>query len=71
MAATVNVNWYIGCEDCRFADEHGRGCEHGLMFPVLLLVAGKRDCPNFKCKTREQIEEQLKQEYYGLHERKV
>ena len=54
--AAGNVNLLMGCEDCRFADTYGRGCEHGLMFPVLLLMAGQRDCPNFKNKTREQLE---------------
>lgn len=59
MAATLNINWYIGCEDCTFADEYGRDCKHGALFPVLLLMANKRECPNFQRKTTEQIKEQL------------
>ena len=60
MAAAMNINLYIGCEDCTFADAHGRDCKHGALFPVLLLMANKSKCPNFKPKTAGQIEEQLK-----------
>ena len=55
----------MGCEDCRFANEHGQGCKYGLLFPVLALMAGYERCPNFKGKTREQIEEQLILKEYG------
>lgn len=47
------------CEDCTFADKYGRNCVHGLMFPILLVLANKEKCPNFKPKTTEQIKEQL------------
>ena len=57
--AALNVNLHIGCEDCTFADAHGRDCKHGLLFPVLLLIAGKSDCPNFKRKNSEQLREQI------------
>lgn len=60
MPATLNINWYIGCEDCTFADAYGRDCKHGALFPVLLLMANKKECPNFQKKTTEQIQEQLK-----------
>lgn len=60
MPATLNINWYIGCEDCTFADAYGRNCEHGALFPVLLLLANKKECPNFQKKTIAQLEEQLK-----------
>lgn len=49
------------CEDCTFADAFGRGCQHGLLFPVMVLMA-YRDvykCPNFEKKTIEQINEQI------------
>lgn len=55
--AALNVNLYIGCEYCTFADAYGRDCKHGAWFPVLLLMANKK-CPNFQKKTTEQIEEQ-------------
>ena len=58
--AALNINLYIGCEDCTFMDAHGRDCKHGALFPVLLLMAIKRHCPNFQRKTTEQINEQLK-----------
>lgn len=43
-----NINLYYGCETCEAADEYGRGCKHGLLFPVLLVMANKRRCPNYK-----------------------
>ena len=30
------------------ADEYGNGCKHGLLFPVLLVIANKRECPNYR-----------------------
>ena len=57
MVPHCNVNLEMGCEDCRFADARGMNCEHGLMFPVPALMAGYRECPNFKKKTIEQLEE--------------
>ena len=58
--SALNINMYMGCEDCTFADAYGRGCKHGALFPVLLLMANKKECPNFQKKTTEQLEEQLK-----------
>lgn len=55
-----SVNLLMGCEDCRFANERGQDCKHGLLFPVLALMAGCGRCPNFEEKTRDQIDEQLK-----------
>ena len=60
MVPHCNVNLQMGCEDCRFADSRGLGCTHGLLSPILALMAGRERCPNFKGKTKEQIEEQLK-----------
>ena len=54
-----NINLNIGCEDCTFANAYGQGCKHGLLFPVLAMVAGYERCPNFERKTSEQIKEQL------------
>ena len=62
--AARDVNIMFRCEDCTFADEYGRGCKHGLLFPVLLLMAGHDRCPNYKDKTREQIEVQLRLKEY-------
>ena len=58
--AQGSINLLMGCEECRFADAYGRGCSHGLLFPVLATMAGYDRCPNFQPKTTEQIKEQLK-----------
>lgn len=36
--AALNINEYYGCFSCEAADEHGNGCRHGLLFPVLLAM---------------------------------
>lgn len=59
MSAGI-INIQLGCEDCTFANAYGQDCKHGLMFPVLAFMAGYKTCPNFKAKTTEQINEQLK-----------
>ena len=51
-------------EDCRYADEYGRSCQHGLLFPILLLMSEKQTCPNFENNTTEQIDEQLRLRQY-------
>jgi hypothetical protein len=62
--AARDIHIMYRCEDCRYADEYGRSCQHGLLFPILLLMAGKQTCPNFENKTTEQIEEQLRLKQY-------
>lgn len=64
MMAGRDIHIMFRCDDCRYADEYGRSCRHGLLFPVLLLMAGKEKCPNFENKTTEQIEEQLRLKEY-------
>lgn len=44
----LNINEYYCCLSCEAADEHGNGCRHGLLFPVLLAMENKRICPNYK-----------------------
>lgn len=61
----------MGCEDCRFANGHGQNCKHGLLFPVLALMAGYERCPNFENKTREQLEEQIRLNEYERKMEKV
>ena len=56
--AAENINLIVKCDQCTFADSQGCGCKHGLMFPVLVFMSGK-ECPNFKTKTTEQLEEQI------------
>ncbi len=57
MASVASVNLIMGCEDCKFADAFGRSCEHGVMFPVLAMMAGYKECPNFEKKTLRQLQE--------------
>lgn len=57
MVPHGNINLEVGCENCRFADARGMNCEHGLMFPILVFLNGMSECPNFKKKTMEQLEE--------------
>lgn len=40
------------CEDCTFADAFGRSCKHGMLFPVMVLMAygDVYKCPNLKKK---------------------
>lgn len=44
----LNINEYYGCFSCEAADEKGNGCKYGLLFPVLLVISSKRNCPNYK-----------------------
>lgn len=47
------------CDQCKSAaDIHGRGCAHGLMFPVLLVMANQTTCPNYEFDPRK-VEERL------------
>lgn len=49
------------CDTCVCAaDIHGRSCRHGLMFSVLLLMTGHKDCPNYKF-DREKARKQSKE----------
>lgn len=56
--AAGNLNLEVGCESCTHSDWCGRGCAHGLLFPVLVFMAGYDECPNFEKKTIEQLKEQ-------------
>lgn len=60
--ATRSINMAIGCEECTHANAYGQDCDYGLMFPPLVFMGGFDKCPNFKPKTTEQLEEQLKNE---------
>ena len=52
------MNGIVGCRRCIYADAYGRGCKHGLMFPVLVFMT-QQPCPNYQQKTLEQLKEQL------------
>lgn len=64
MIPHYDINLRLGCEDCRNANVHGQDCRHGLLFPVLAVMAGYEMCPNFEKKTTEQLEEQLRTRAY-------
>lgn len=46
--AALNINTYYDCSTCEAADKYGNGCKHGLLFTVLLAMANKRNCPNYR-----------------------
>lgn len=48
------------CDTCKSAsDEYGRGCKHGILFPLLLLMRNCNQCPNYELDV-EKIEIHLK-----------
>ena len=51
--SAFNINTYYGFETCEAADEYGNGCKHGLLFPVLLVIANKRECPNYRFQRKD------------------
>lgn len=58
--SALNLQLYYRCEQCKSAaDIHGRNCKHGLLFPVMLMMAGKKECPNYKLDA-EKIKETMK-----------
>lgn len=60
MAVGV-INELTNCDRCRFADSWGRGCKRNLMRPLVIwMMSGRTKCPDFKPKTSEQIEKQIK-----------
>lgn len=37
------------CDTCKSAsDEYGRGCKHGLLFPLFLVMANSHKCENYE-----------------------
>lgn len=37
------------CDTCKSAlDEYGRGCKHGLSFPLALLITEQTKCANYE-----------------------
>lgn len=57
--STICIQDLLGCYKCKSAaDIYGRGCKHGLMFPIVLIMAGKDKCPNFEFDL-DKVKEQL------------
>lgn len=70
MSVTVNIQEKFRCTECKAAsDIFGRNCKHDAMFPLLLLMAGMNDCPNFELDVNK-IEEQLKRKENGTEDRR-
>lgn len=61
MTATVNLQQKYECETCKHAENSsGHNCRYGMMFPILLLMAGEKLCPNYifdRDKLKERQEE--------------
>ena len=48
------------CDTCKNSkDMYGRMCQHGALFPLLLVMADKDECPNYTF-DKIKVEEQLK-----------
>lgn len=50
-----DINTYYGCKTCEAADKYGNGCKHGLLFPVMLVMANKRNVLIIDFKKRIEI----------------
>lgn len=50
-----NINTFYGCQSCANADKYGNGCKVGLLFPVMLIMAGMTKCDNYKFKDKGEI----------------
>lgn len=53
--SAFNINTYYGCEACEAANEYGNGCKHGLLFPVLLVMAIKGNAQIIDFKERNSM----------------
>lgn len=51
--AALNINDLYGCKTCANADKYGNGCKIGLLFPVMLVMAGMGVCDNYKFENKE------------------
>lgn len=50
------------CDTCKSAsDEYGRGCKHGMLFPLALLMAEQNKCMNYEFDP-EKVKLQLRKE---------
>lgn len=62
MSAYFDIQGYYGCDHCRSAENHhGHNCKHGMLFPLLLIMANTKECPNYEF-DREKIKERIKEE---------
>lgn len=47
------------CDTCKSADEYGRNCKNGMLFPLLLVMTNSRQCENYEFDA-EKVELHLK-----------
>lgn len=46
--AIVTVQDIYRCDSCKAAsDEFGRGCKHGMLFPLMLIMGNFTECMNY------------------------
>lgn len=65
MAAFACVQDIYRCDQCKSAaDSYGRGCAHGMLSPVLLVMANQTKCPNYQFDPQK-VEEQLQRREEG------
>lgn len=51
--SAFNINTYYGCETCEATNEYDNSCKHGLLLPVLLVIANKREYPKYRFQRKE------------------
>lgn len=57
-----NIQDKYQCYQCKSAaDIYGRDCKHGMLFPLLLLISGEENCPNYELDT-EKVKQQIESE---------
>lgn len=58
--AIVTVQDIYRCDSCKAAsDEFGRGCKHGMLFPLILIMGNFKKCMNYEFDA-EKVKLQLK-----------
>lgn len=58
--AIVTVQDIYRCDSCKAAsDEFGRGCKHGMLFPLMLIMGNFTECMNYEFDA-EKVKLQLK-----------
>lgn len=58
--AIVTVQDIYRCDSCKAAsDEFGRGCKHGMLFPLMLIMGNFTECMNYEFDA-EKVKPQLK-----------
>lgn len=56
----VKVQDIYRCDSCKAAsDELGRGCKHGMLFPLMLIMGNFTECMNYEFDA-EKVKLQLK-----------